>query len=331
MKKGKVVKASLISACAVLSIASTAWAATVTSFKDVNSTHWAYTSIQWGAKQEIVNGYEDHTFKPNQNVTEAEFLKMLVSTFDKAQLPTAEKWYSGYYTYAKEKKWALKGTATESAKTKAITRQTVAELVVGAQGYNYTGDQAVQYLLGKGLSNGKSNNTIAGYEGSDALTRAEAIQFLMNLKNAGMNELQSRPETASSSEQLPPLPTPSASSIKMVELTKEDAEKQGRTSRFIEFMPQDKVSEAAIKQFVRSMKIENSVLTITIPSFPSGYTPYMTLGGGAMQKVSAGQTLKYDINKYKGVQLDVLVDAIPKQRIAIALPDGYYIWGAEHD
>ncbi|MCL9662133.1 S-layer homology domain-containing protein [Paenibacillus hunanensis] len=331
MKKYKLIKSSMVSACTVLSITSTAWAATVTSFNDVQQSHWAYTSIQWGAKQDIVNGYEDHTFKPNQNVTEAEFLKMLVSTFDKAQSPTAEKWYSGYYTYAKEKNWVLKGTATESAKTKVITRQTVAELVVGAQGYNYTGDQAVQYLLGKGLSNGKSNNTIAGYEGRDVLTRAEAIQFLMNLKNAGMNELQSRPETVSSSEQLPALPVANQSNTSLIEITKGDADKYGADPRFIGSMEQDKVSEAAMKKFVETIKIKEQKLSFTIPTFPKGYTPYLTVGGSAMKKVSAGQFFEYDIDKYVGVQLDVLIDAIPMQSVTITLPSGNYFWGAKHN
>ncbi|MCL9662132.1 S-layer homology domain-containing protein [Paenibacillus hunanensis] len=328
MKKAKIV---LIVSCMTLTLASTAIAARMTSFNDVQQSHWAYTSIQWGANQEIVNGYEDHTFKPNQNVTEAEFLKMLVSTFDKAQLPITEKWYSGYYTYAQEKNWALQGTAAESAKTKAITRQTVAELVVGAQGYNYTGDQAVQYLLGKGLSNGKSNNTIAGYEGNDALTRAEAIQFLMNLKNAGMNGLQSRPEQTSDLNNLPEIPDPINSDIKFTEVNKSNAEEYGVIPRFVEFMEQDKVSEDAVKNFISNLKIENSILTMTIPSFPNGYTPYISVNKGKMQKVVVGQTLKYDILKTKVVDLDVLVGVITKQSIAISLPSARYIWGAKHD
>ena len=53
---------------------STVFAAT---FTDVDG-HWAESSIERWTEEEVVNGYEDNTFKPENNVTRAEFVAMIV-------------------------------------------------------------------------------------------------------------------------------------------------------------------------------------------------------------------------------------------------------------
>ncbi len=50
-----------------------------TTFSDI-SGHWARTYIQKAASLGIVNGYNDGTFRPENNVTRAEFTKMLNTT-----------------------------------------------------------------------------------------------------------------------------------------------------------------------------------------------------------------------------------------------------------
>ena len=47
------------------------------SFKDISADHLFYESISWMEMQGVVVGYDDGSFKPNQNVSRAEFLKML--------------------------------------------------------------------------------------------------------------------------------------------------------------------------------------------------------------------------------------------------------------
>jgi sugar lactone lactonase YvrE len=48
-----------------------------TSFKDVPSTAWYKTHVDKLVLKKIVSGYADNTFKPNSNITRAEFSKML--------------------------------------------------------------------------------------------------------------------------------------------------------------------------------------------------------------------------------------------------------------
>jgi hypothetical protein len=54
------------------------FAAGPTEFSDVPANHWASGYINVAVDQEIINGYPDGTFKPNQNVTYAEALAMVV-------------------------------------------------------------------------------------------------------------------------------------------------------------------------------------------------------------------------------------------------------------
>lgn len=53
-------------------------AAAVSSFKDVPKTHWAYTTIMEGVEKGYLEGFSNGTFKPNDSVTVAQFLKMVL-------------------------------------------------------------------------------------------------------------------------------------------------------------------------------------------------------------------------------------------------------------
>lgn len=62
-----------------------------TVFRDVPTAHWANASIAWAAKQGIVNGYADGTFRPAATVTNAQFDAMLARAF----YPDALAGYTG--------------------------------------------------------------------------------------------------------------------------------------------------------------------------------------------------------------------------------------------
>ena len=73
-------------------------------FLDITVDHDAYEAIVWAKSRGIVSGYADGTFKPNANITEAQFAKMLSQFLnlkdDKGDLikytPTSH-WADGYY------------------------------------------------------------------------------------------------------------------------------------------------------------------------------------------------------------------------------------------
>ncbi len=73
-------------------------------FSDVDTAFHEYTAINWLEDQGVVEGYSDMTFKPDQPVNRAEFLKMLYETIGmKGKTPTLpfpdvpyNTWYTKY-------------------------------------------------------------------------------------------------------------------------------------------------------------------------------------------------------------------------------------------
>lgn len=81
-------------------IASAAYGA---EYKDVKSTNWAYESIQVMADKDVIKGYPDGSFKPNNRVTYAEFIKMVVVAATREELalaPAPKHWSQNYYDKA---------------------------------------------------------------------------------------------------------------------------------------------------------------------------------------------------------------------------------------
>jgi hypothetical protein len=64
-------------------------------FKDVPSSHWAYASIMHAAEKGYVKGFPDGTFRPNESVTAAQFISMLI-------LSLTEKDESGIVNWSKD-------------------------------------------------------------------------------------------------------------------------------------------------------------------------------------------------------------------------------------
>ncbi|MGN8772367.1 S-layer homology domain-containing protein [Paenibacillus barengoltzii] len=174
--------------------------AAASGFKDVPSSHWAYNTIMWGQQNKVVEGFQDGTFRPSQGVSESQFLAMLLRSY-KTDIPVAqagENWSTPYYTLAKSLNYPVTGNVNA-----VITRTSVAELVAATQGKNYSGTNAIKYMLAKGLAQGKTGNSVDGYQGNDTLTRAEAVQFIKNvLDKLDTTELLPRPSTPSDPSEL---------------------------------------------------------------------------------------------------------------------------------
>lgn len=174
--------------------------AATSGFKDVPSSHWAYDTIMWSQQNGITEGFVDGTFRPTQGVSESQFLAMLLRSF-KTDIPVAqagENWSTPYYTLAKSLNYPVTGNRNAT-----ITRTKVAELIAATQGKNYSGQNAIKFMLAKGVAQGKTENSVDGYKGNDTLTRAEAVQFIKNvLDKLDTSELLPRPSTPSDLSEL---------------------------------------------------------------------------------------------------------------------------------
>jgi len=171
---------AMISTTVVSGIMAAAPASAAT-FTDIQG-HWAQKQINWGVEHKIAAGYQDGTFRPNQIISEPEFLAMVIRSAPELSIDppkSNELWYSPYFHLADEQKWPVSHKTTEEP----YTRGEVAKLIAAVMGKDLSTNEAIQYLLDQGLANGKSGNTVAGYQAADTLTRAEAMTFVFTLNS----------------------------------------------------------------------------------------------------------------------------------------------------
>ena len=67
------------------------------SFKDVRQNDWYYENINILVKDGTLNGYPDKTFKPQNTITRAEFIKATMSAIGYDNIPSqGMHWADGY-------------------------------------------------------------------------------------------------------------------------------------------------------------------------------------------------------------------------------------------
>ena len=177
-------------------------------FSDVKKGAWYEDTLEWGLSKNMIKGYTDGTFKPNNTVTEAEFLTMLLRAYEPNLLSSAgQHWSEAYYKRAKELNYPVKSYTDLATRDDVVLRKQVAELISSTEGVNFNGNNAIHYLLAFGLAEGTDPNevSIKSFNGDKKLTRAEALQFVKNFAEYGIGGLLPRPTTASDPNELPPL------------------------------------------------------------------------------------------------------------------------------
>lgn len=174
--------------------------AQVTPFSDITSEFWGYNAIIEMNKQKVINGYEDGTFRPDKQITRAEFVKIITlmagitgadSEFDDV---APSSWYAQYVGGA-AKVGIVTGDGTRFNPDMPITRQDASVIVhrilktkngeLTEYSKSFTDDayiadyakEAVSILGGMGVVNGKDSNKFDPFAN---LTRAEAAQLIFN-------------------------------------------------------------------------------------------------------------------------------------------------------
>lgn len=99
-------------------------------FSDVGTGYWGFKYITYSANNKFIDGFEDGTFKPDENVTYAQAVKICLSAIGYNimvdQNAQTSAWYEPWLEVAREHK--LIDTA-ESDPNRNITREESAELV----------------------------------------------------------------------------------------------------------------------------------------------------------------------------------------------------------
>ena len=77
-------------------------------FTDVPESEWYYSDVKGAYETGLINGFEDHTFRPNEDMTYAQAVKLAACMNQKYMTGSvtlengSSKWYDSYVTYARE-------------------------------------------------------------------------------------------------------------------------------------------------------------------------------------------------------------------------------------
>ena len=161
-------------------------------FSDIQN-HWARENITELVNRNIVSGYSDGTFRPENNVTVAEFVKMIVEAGEYTLVRSGDLlWPDFYIETAIDRK--IISRADFDDYNKAVTRYEIAEIVSRfvdtsdvKENKNIFSDLDVEFksqvlkLVKLKIINGYEDKT---YRGQNNVTRAEAVTIICKTLNA---------------------------------------------------------------------------------------------------------------------------------------------------
>lgn len=164
-------------------------------FKDIEN-HWAEKYILELVNKNIVNGYEDDTFRPEENVNTIEFIKMIVEAGNYELVRDGRKIYPDFYIATAKKE---KLVNAEIDFEKPLTRYEMVEIIsnfinlddvksnknIFKDINDIDKDQKsnISKLAKLGIINGYKDKT---FKGDNNITRAESTKVIfsaMNIKN----------------------------------------------------------------------------------------------------------------------------------------------------
>ncbi|MBE1447125.1 S-layer homology domain-containing protein [Paenibacillus sp. OAS669] len=174
----KKIMAAVIAGASLLSVMGGTSAAP--QFSDVNG-HWGKDQIEFALAEGYVDGYPDGTFRPEQNVTRAEFMKLVIDALKfKKQEEPGNDWYAPYVTSAVANGIHLADEFPAVHMNDPITREEMARIAVRATGEaNYDVKKWMYLATSKGIINGMDDAGTLGPE--QPTTRAQAITVIRRI------------------------------------------------------------------------------------------------------------------------------------------------------
>lgn len=166
------------------------------SFKDIAKNNWCYNYAATAKANNILSGYPDGSFKPNQPVTQIEALKILLNTLD-AKLPTDLKqwwfkdvrtsdWWAPYVQYAIDEDIYLgsahSNLSLEYGVHNAMTRKEAAFIIwkLLTDSLPRKAPNNVTSLQGRGdMINKEDVSLHASYAGAPILTTFQVLHYCL--------------------------------------------------------------------------------------------------------------------------------------------------------
>lgn len=203
----------------ILSMSVSALGNALVQLTDIDN-HWAKNEIDFMISEGVINGYEDGTFKPNNNMSKVEFYKVinhLMGYEDMAEEVEFEDVKETDWFYEEVLKALAKGYLEDGEKlnpNELITREEVARIIGIAYGLEKDARPAREFkdnakisLAARGYVGAlKEKGYIQGYpDGTfrpkNNITRAEAVKMLFNIV-----EVEGIPEVEEPEEEKPAAP-----------------------------------------------------------------------------------------------------------------------------
>lgn len=184
-------------------------------FTDIKETDWYYNALENIVEKGVIGGYPDNTFKPQNNITRAEFTKILLTSLDtyivkgESFADTQGHWaediiYTAWEKFiirkadfgAKEYERGVKYYPDKEITRIEVTRMVIRALMLDKEATKrcgeetqFTDDFAITETDKGYIVIAVENEIIKGYDDSsfkpnEKVTRAEAAQIIVNMLNA---------------------------------------------------------------------------------------------------------------------------------------------------
>ncbi|WP_339204644.1 S-layer homology domain-containing protein [Paenibacillus sp. FSL K6-3182] len=176
-------------------------AAAAVAFTDTK-THWAKDEIATAINQGWINGYDAKTFKPNANMTRAEFLKSIAMAMkvkvEDTDTPFVDDtgWFRTYIATGLKQSIIKVGDYPENTfdPNRMITREEIARMTIRALGKDAEGVKSGYLAVAKKLEimKGYPDGSMGGEKNA---TRAEAVVMILNTLMAKNGKPVAYPKT----------------------------------------------------------------------------------------------------------------------------------------
>ncbi len=292
-------------AASLLFASAAVYASDQQTYNDLKTTNWAYESVKAMSDKDIIKGYPDGSFKPQNTVTYGEFIKMMVIAATGEELTVAEKphhWAYNYYQKALELNLFAEAEIDTTMLNNAIPRSDMALIISNGLGKtdveNYSEiekivkdvDSTTKYdyhiikSYATGILSGYTDHT---FKPEGTLNRAESALVIYRFTD----ENKRTPVTAES-----------------LEKTKQDIEKE-KTKKV-------------------DLKIGSRTSTRTLKEVQLGYNGIKKIEVNSYGLIMIYSTVCYDA-------ISVYIDNVQVSTIGFTTgfryytENGYYIYGAE--
>jgi hypothetical protein len=177
-------------------------------YTDMKSGHWAYAAVDAMSGKEIIKGYPNGSFLPNNTVTYGEFIKMslIAATGNDAGNAPSGHWAMNYYNKALELKYFTEHDITKEQLNSKITRSDMALIISSILGdvkidnydkiqkgitditYKTKHEYDITKAYASGILTGYTDKT---FRPEKTLTRAESATVIYRLIDESKREIPS--------------------------------------------------------------------------------------------------------------------------------------------